>query len=339
VAGNGTPAYSGDGGAATSAELWAPSGVALDDRGNLFIADNFNQRIRKVGTNGIITTVAGNGHNSGPGPGGYSGDGGVATNAELSHPYGVAVDATGNLFIADYGNNVIRKVGTNGIITTVAGNGTPGFSGDGGAATNAEFNGPTDVAVGANGNLFIADANNERVRELGTQGIITTVAGNGYGGGGYSGDGGVATNAALNFPSSVALDAAGNLFIADEHNLRIRKVTFSGPTLALYDLGPGNAGTYDLVVSSPYGSVTSSVVSVTITLPQVILSAPQITSGSTDFTFLLSGPAGSNYVLEISTNLFNWSPVSTSTLPVSGFINLTNVISGYNRRFYRAYLQ
>ena len=174
VAGNGTDGYSGDGGAATNAELnrsllawrWTPPATCS-------LRMTYNKRIRKVGTNGIITTVAGNGTQ------GYSGDGGAATNAELNYPAGVAVDATGNLFIADSINNRIRKVGTNGIITTVAGNGTAGYSGDGGAATNAELNDPSGVAVDATGNLFIADDDNNRIRKVGTNGIITTVAGNG----------------------------------------------------------------------------------------------------------------------------------------------------------------
>jgi hypothetical protein len=286
-----------------------------------------------VETNGIITTVAGNGTY------GYSGDGGAATNAELNGPSGVAVDASGNLFIADLYNERIRKVGTNGIITTVAGNGTQGYSGDGGAAINAELSLPSGVAVDATGNLFIADWGNNVIREVGTDGIINTVAGNGYrnfftGDGGYAGDGGAATNAELWNPSGVTVDSTGNLFIADSQNNRIREV-IQGPTLVLNDLGFGNAGAYDVVVSNPYGSVTSSVVNLTVTLP-VILSAPQLTVGNTDFTFLLSGPAGSNYVLQASTNLLNWSPVSTSTIPVSGSITLSNAISGYNCRFYRA---
>ena len=140
-------------------------------------------------------------------------------------------------------------------------------------------------------------------------------------------------------PTGVAVDATGNLFIADYYNNRIRKVAIQGPTLVLNDVGFGNAGAYDVVVSSPYGSVTSSVVNLTIITVPVILSAPQITGGKTNFTFLLSGPAGSNYVLQVSTNLLNWSPVSTSTIPVSGSITLSNAISGYNRRFYRVYLQ
>jgi sugar lactone lactonase YvrE len=280
VAGNGTSGYSGDGGPAINAELFYPNGVAVDAFGNLFIADAYSQRVRKVGTNGIITTVAtsylSNGGNGGPatnapltptgvavdaagnlyiadspassilklgtngiittvagnGKGGYSGDGGPATDAELSEPQGVAVDASGNLFIADGGDNVIRKVGTNGIITTVAGYGTAGYSGDGGPATKAELNHPEGVAVDAVGNLFIADASNERIREVGTNGIITTVAGNGYvinnGSGGYSGDGGPATNAELNDPQGVAVDASGNLFIADFYNNRIREVGTDG---------------------------------------------------------------------------------------------------------------
>jgi hypothetical protein len=137
----------------------------------------------------------------------------------------------------------------------------------------------------------------------------------------------------------VAVDATGNLFIADSWNRCICKVVFSGPTLVLNSVGFGNAGTYDVVVSSPYGSTTSSVVVLTITLPPVVISAPQMTVGRTNFTFLLSGPAGNNYVLQVSTNLLSWSAVSTSTMPVSGSITLSNAISGYNRRFYRVYLQ
>jgi len=332
VAGNGFPGYSGDGGAATNAELFYPYGVAVDGASNLFIADSYNNVIRKVGSNGIITTAAGNGTN------GFSGDGGAATNAELNLPIGVAVDATGNLFIADWGNNRIRKVGTNGIINTVAGGGGGYHPEDGGAATNADLYGPSGVAVDTAGNLFIADSETNVIREMGTNGIINTVAGNGFPG--YSGDGGAATNAELFYPYGVAVDATGNLFIADSYNQRIRKVVIiiQGPTLCLTNVGVGNAGGYDVVVSSPYGSVTSSVVCLILALPPVVLSAPQIT-GKTDFTFVLSGPAGSNYVLQVSTNLLNWSSVSTSTIPVSGSITLSNAMSGYNRRFYRAYLQ
>jgi hypothetical protein len=216
------------------------------------------------------------------------------------------------------------------------GPGNGSYSGDGGAATNAGLYLPSGVAVDAAGNMFIADYANQRVRKVGTNSIITTVAGNGTGG--QTGDGGAATNAELYYPRGVAVDATGNLFIADTYNGVIRKVIIQGPTLALNNVGFGNVGAYAVVVSGPYGSVTSSLVNLTITLP-VILSAPQIAVGKTNFTFLLSGPAGSNYVLQVSTNLLNWTPVSTSTIPVSGSINLSNAIGGYKQSFYRVHLQ
>ncbi len=225
VAGNGTKGYSGDGGAATNANLFYPSGVAVDAVGNLYIADVVNNRIRKVNTSGVISTVAGNGTQ------GYSGDGGEATSASLFQPSGVAVDAAGNIFIADQRNNRIRKVNTSGVISTVAGNGIQDYTGDGGAATNASFWSPNGVAVDSSGNIFIADRYNNRIRKVDTNGIVSTVAGNspfGVETGRYSGDGGAATSASLNTPYEVALDAMGNIYIADGFNMRIRKVNTSG---------------------------------------------------------------------------------------------------------------
>jgi hypothetical protein len=170
------------------------------------------------------------------------------------------------LFIADTSNQRIRKVDTNGLITTVAGNGTSGFAGDGGAATSAKLWNPSGVAVDGAGNLFIADHGNSRIRKVDTNGIITTVAGNGTAG--YAGDGGAATNSELNGPVGVAVDAAGNLFIADRYNQRIRKVNAEGAAiLNLTDVGVADAGTYSVVVTSPYGSVTSSIVTVKVTGP------------------------------------------------------------------------
>jgi len=220
VAGNGSQGFSGDGGLATSASLNQPTDVAVDASGNLFIADDYNNRIRKVSASGIVTTVAGNGAQ------GFSGDGGPATSAELYYPNGVAVDASGNLFIAEGGNDRIRKVSASGIITTVAGNGTYGFSGDGGPATSASLYVPIDVAVDASENLFIADFDNLRIRKVSASGIITTVVGNGTQG--FSGDGGPATSAELYHPTGAVVDVSGNLFIADTYNNRIRKVSASG---------------------------------------------------------------------------------------------------------------
>jgi sugar lactone lactonase YvrE len=222
IAGDGTAGYSGDNGQATAAELYYPSGVAFDSNGDLFIADTWNNRVREVNlSTGAITTVAGNG------TGGFSGNGGQATAAELNSPEGVAVDSNGNLFIADTDNNRVREVVSTGVISTAAGNGTAGYSGDGGQATAAKLNSPEDVAVDSSGNLFIADTNNNRVRKVNVSThVITTVAGKGTAG--YSGDGGQATAAKLNSPEGVAVDSSGNLFIADTNNGRIRKVTTSG---------------------------------------------------------------------------------------------------------------
>jgi trimeric autotransporter adhesin len=232
VAGNGTPGFSGDGGPAASASLNLTSlgavdivDVVVDASGNLFIADSGNNRIRKVSASGIITTLAGNGTCC------VSGDGGPATSASLNYPSGVAMDASGDLFIADSNNSVIRKVSASGIITTVADNGINGLSGDGGPATSASLWGPHGVVLDAFGNLFVADALNNRIREVSASGIITTVAGSGAVGvlnGNFSGESGPATSALLSGPEGVAVDTFGNLFIADSGNQRIRKVSASG---------------------------------------------------------------------------------------------------------------
>jgi trimeric autotransporter adhesin len=210
VAGNGMQGFSGDGSPAVSAEFEGPSGVAVDSAGNLYIADG--SRVRKV-SSGIITTFAGNGTS------GSSGDGGPVTGAALSGSSGVAVDSAGNLYIADY--NRVRKV-SNGIITTVAGNGTLGFSGDGGPATSAELNGLEGIAVDSGGKLYIADTANNRVRMV-SNGVISTVAGSASAG--FGGDGGPATSAQLDGTDGIAVDSAGNIYIANFLNKRVRLLT------------------------------------------------------------------------------------------------------------------
>ena len=224
VAGTGTLGFSGDGGVATSAQLFSPSGVAVDGVGDVYIADQYNDCVRRVDvTTGVITTVAGHGHVIG-----FSGDGGAATSALLAFPAGVAVDGLGDLYIADSGNGNIRRVDvTTGIITTVAGNGIHGFSGDGGPATSAQLDQPTGLVVDGLGDLYIADSGNGSIRRVdATTGIITTVAGTGILG--FSGDGGAATSAKLDEPWSVAVDGRGDLYIAETQYERIRRVDATG---------------------------------------------------------------------------------------------------------------
>ncbi len=221
IAGVGYPGYSGDGGAATSAHLNYPSGIALDKYGNLYFADNGNFAIRKIDTAGIITTVAGDG----TGRHGSSGDGGLAIHARMMGCVGVALDKIGNLYFTD-GNTSIRKVDTSGIITTVAGSSAWGFYGNGISATSAVLAGPCSIVVDTAGNIFFSDQLNLRIRKIDASGTITTIAGTGATG--FSGEGGAATSAKLNSPSGLALDNAGNVYFADGANNRIRKIDASG---------------------------------------------------------------------------------------------------------------
>jgi len=275
VAGNGAAGFSGDGGPATSAQLYGPGGITVDGHDNLFFTDNRNlrirkidsagiistaatsspldnpwdvtvdsignlyvadsQRIRKVDSAGIITTVAGTG------VAGFSGDGGPAISAQFNMPIGIIIDSTGNLFIADYVNQRIRKVDSAGIITTVAGTGVAGFSGDGGPATSAQLYSPTGLAIDGIGNLFICEQENHRVRKVDSAGVITTVVGTGDAG--FSGDGGSATSAQVNYPVSVVFDRIGNLYIADQGGQRIRKVDNVGIITTIAGTGdPGFSG-------------------------------------------------------------------------------------------------
>ena len=238
VAGTGTSGYAGDGGPAASAQFSSPSGIVVDASGNLYIADSGNNVIRMVTANGNISTVAGMQNATVP----YGGDGGPATSAQLYNPSGLALDSVGDLYIADTYNNVVRMVAPDGTITTLAGNNAAatGFSGDGGAATSAVLNNPVGLAVDAARNLYIADGGNNRIRLVSADtGNISTVAGSGTGGG-YSGDGGAANKAKLNTPKGIALDPAGNLYIADRFNSAIRMVTVTGTISTI--AGSANGG-------------------------------------------------------------------------------------------------
>ena len=233
IAGVSTWGYSGDGAPATAAKLNNPTGVAFDAVGNLYIADQYNNRIRIVNTLGIINTFAGNGSTT------ANGDGGAATAAGLGYPEGIAIDANGNLYFSDRVNNRIRKISTSGIINTIAGNGVAGYSGDGGQATAATLYRPLDLAIDEEGNLYINDNLNDRIRKVNTLGIITTIVGNGINS--YSGDGGQATAATLNFPGGVVVDAASNIYIGDMFNMRIRRMINTSGIINTI-VGNGTAG-------------------------------------------------------------------------------------------------
>ena len=226
IAGTGSSGYNGDGIVATSAQLNFPYDVALDGSGNVYFTDYANHRVRKVTVStGIMTTIAGTGSS------GYNGDGIVATSAQLTNPFGIALDGPGNVYFTDYANRRVRKVTVStGFITTVAGTGSYGYNGDGIMATSASLRAPRGVALDASGNVYFTDTNNHRIRKVTVStGFITTVAGTVAFG--YNGDGIVATSARLYFPYGVALDASGNVHIADTFNYRIRLLT-APPTAA-----------------------------------------------------------------------------------------------------------
>ncbi|MES2221921.1 MAG: hypothetical protein V4587_13265 [Acidobacteriota bacterium] len=318
--------YVGDGGSALDAEMSFPTGLAFDTSDNLYFADSGNNVIRKVNAaTNIISTVAGN-HKPG-----YAGDGGPATSAELHSPNGVAVDTNGNLYIADLGNNVVRKVAaTSGIITTVAGSGTAGFSGDGGLATSAELDAPGDVSVDSAGDLYIADTNNGRIREVSAEsGIITTVAGTGTAG--FGGDGFSASGAQLNYPNAISMDGSGNLYIADSLNNRIRKINvldshlyFAATPIGFSSLDSPqtatvtNTGNAPLIFSIPSSGLNPSVspnfgISTSSTCPQLDISSStaSLAPGSgcdliLSFTPIQSGPISGT--AKIADNAASTSP-------------------------------
>jgi sugar lactone lactonase YvrE len=336
LAGDGTAGYSGDGGLAINAELNGPTGIAVDRAGNLYIADASNNRVRAVNTGsssvtiagvaiaaGDIATIAGNG------TAGFSGDGGAATSAKLSLPFEVTVDGAGDFFIADRNNNRVRKVTFGGTISTFAGNGTAGFSGDGGAATSAELHSASGVALDRSGNLYIADTANQRIRLVtASTGLITTAAGNGTAG--FSGDGGAATSAELHLPAAVVVDTAGNLYIADTMNNRIRKVTAATGKISTF-AGNGTGG-----FSGDGGAATSA--EVNLPFGVTLDTAGDVYIGDTSnnrvrivgmINFFVS-PSGSdgNTGTSLSSALLTFDKARSKVQSVAGTEPITVVLAG-----------
>ena len=344
VAGNAIPGYSGDNGLATAASLSFPRGVTADASGNLYIADSGNAVVRKVDKNGIITTIAGNGTS------GYSGDEGPAVSAEMSNVSGIAFDAAGNMYLADRQNARIRKVALNGTISTFAGTGVAGFTGDGGPAINATLYSPNSVAFDGAGNLYVADSSNNAIRKISPSGIITTVVGTGSTGFGFSGDGGPAAVAQLNDPQSVAFDNAGNLYIADEDNERIRMISPSGIISSIAgdgtknfsgDGGPASNSELNLpegIAVGPNGSVyvvDSGNKRVRVLIPTVTTQLPAITAGGVvsasafgEFSAIAPGDWIEIYGTNLATGTTTWSGANftLNTAPTS--LNGTTVSIG-----------
>lgn len=245
IGGTGTAGYNNDGISAVLSQINNPAGIALDTFGNLYVADRANHRIRKISGTGTITTVAGTGTM------GFSGDGSAATAAQLNNPAGVWVDYDGTLYISDAGNNRVRRINTSGVINTIVGTGTGGYNGDNVQANTAQLNNPGGLCLDNNGNLYIADVGNHRVRKINSSNVITTVAGTGTGG--YGGDGSVATSAQLNNPQDVVYSLATNgLYIADYGNNRVRLLDlFTGNITTFAGTGTaGYSGDYDVATSA-----------------------------------------------------------------------------------------
>ena len=335
LAGNGTAGFSGDGGAASSASLALPTAVALDSAGNLYIADTNNHRIRKVAiATGIITTVAGNGQQF------FSGDGGAAIAAGLDSPNGVAVDSAGRIYIADTHNQRIRLVATDGTISTFSGTGAAGFGGDGASAAAASLAHPTALALDAQGNVYIADSNNQRIREV-TGGTINTVAGSGTQG--FGGAGGAATQAMLDTPRGIAVNSSTGFTLADTNNDRVRvvrssiidpsggvptvTVQLSAPSTEVYGSGTLTAS-FTASGSTPTGTVTFSA-------GGAVLGTSTVTSGTATFS-IGSLPVGTdNFVATYSGDstypAVTSAPVTLTITPLALVATVNSVIFNYGQ--------
>lgn len=325
-AGNESYGYSGDGGPATLAKLNTPYGVAADDDGNLYVVDSSYSRIRKIDTAGMISTAAGIGTY------GYSGDDGPATAASFNNVFRVAADAVGNVFVADKDNHRIRKIDSSGVITTIAGTGVAGYSGDGGSALAAEIQGPFGIVSDISGNIYFSDTGNQRIRKIDSAGIISTIAGTGTAG--YSGDGDNALVANINSPNGIALDATGNLYFADTLNHRIRKIDVAGiiTTVAgngVYGFSGDNgaatsASLYypkdvaidpsgNILIADTYNDRIRKVFAVNLPSGSVIINSRSAYTDnvSVDLTLFCTSQSGNCIEMQLSTNAVDWTAPET----------------------------
>lgn len=299
IAGTGTPGYSGDNGPATWAAIQPPIGIAVDGAGNVYIGDPSSHRIRKISPSGTISVFAGTNASSSS----YGGDGGPALAAQLgSNIFGLATDAAGNVYVCVGGNNVVRKINTSGIITTIAGTGIAGFSGDGGPAIFAQLNNPTGVYVDGDGSVFISDCFNHRIRKINPSGIITTIAGNGTNG--YSGDDGPALSAALNHPTSIAIDANKRLYLADLDNYRIRRIKKS------LSFDEGRVQNFTVCEDVPSAAVNS------------LVAITDYSAGLKDTSSLIYGPFYGSVVVSYTATATGNTVIPSGLYytPVSGFV-------------------
>jgi hypothetical protein len=324
-AGTGTDGFSGDGNSATAAQMRMPRGLATDSAGNVYIADSWNYRIRRVDSNGVIQTIAGTGEN------GYTGDGGKATAAALGFVQAVAVDNSLNIFVSDALNHVVRRISAAGIIQTVAGNGSGGWAGDGGSGTAAQLNYPRGLALDAVGSLYIADSANNRIRQVSASGTIKTVAGTGDAG--FGGDFQSASSAKLNYPYGLAA-FSGNLYVGDLRNYRIRQANFSaslpltittttplpqGPVGVSYSCtlaAAGGSPNYAWSISS--GTLPSGL---TLSSAGVIAGTPA-TAGSSTFTVRVTDSVSTIAIQTFSLTITSASSFAITSGPVllSGFV-------------------
>ncbi len=352
-AGTGTLGYTGDGGLATSANLYHPTLLTFDNAGNMYFTDQNSEVIRKIDIGGIITSVTGNL------PSGYSGDGGPLIAAQFHSIFGLYFDNADNLYITDIGNNVIREVDKSGIINTIAGNGTAGFSGDGGLATLAQMDGPYGVVIRSNGDIFIPDAHNNRIRMINNAGIISTYAGTGVGG--YSGDGGPCRKASLHWPWQCAIDPSGNLYISDADNEVVRKIDNSGIITTYAGNGtPGYSGDGGLAISAQMIDVCGvnadnlgNLYIVNRTFPNVIRKVnncltPSINqqplndtlciSGNVTFSIIATNTAGYQWQLNTGTGWTNLTDNTTYSGSITNKLNITGASASMNNYQYRCIL-